>query len=129
MEIPNANDMIFSYLVIDYVFAQCFFETIWQYVLSDKSIHIFNVILIQEIFPKIRTCWEIGGWSLHSSLHLRQGCFKNFLRGKEILDSYSGTGSEDSLRSVTNHRKKMRSDSDESMVVAKANWEMRYAES
>lgn len=56
MEIPNATGMIFSYLVIDNVFAQCFFETIWQYVLSDKNIHIFNVILIERIFLKIKTC-------------------------------------------------------------------------
>ena len=58
---PNANDMIFSHLVIDYVFEQCFFETIWQSVLSGKSIHIFSVIFIQGIFPKTKRCWETGG--------------------------------------------------------------------
>ena len=118
---PNANDMIFSHLVIEYVFEPCFFKTIWQYVLSGKSIHIFSVIFIQGIFPKTQRCWETGGWSLHSFLHLHQGGFRNFLSGKEILDSHSGTGSEHSLRSVTNHREKMRSDSDERTAVAKAN--------
>lgn len=126
---PSANDLIFSHLVIDCVFEQCFFETIWQYVLSDKSIHIFSVIFIQGIFPKIKTCWETGGWSLHSFLHLHQGGFRNFLSRKEIMDSHSGTGSEHSLRSVTNHREKMRSDSDERTVFAKANQEAWHAES
>ena len=51
-------------------------------------------------------------------MDLRQGCFGNFLNGKEILDSHSGTGSEDSLWSVTNHRKRVRSDNDERKGIA-----------
>ena len=52
-------------------------------------------------------------------LRLCQCSFRNFLSGKGILDSHSGTGSENSLWSVPNHRKKGRSDNDKRKGIAK----------